>query len=165
MVGTDNVVKLLINTVGTFTASATWHHVISSWNLASVGARHIYVDGVSDVAQTTFVDANIDYTLADWSIGGDADGTDKMNGVLAEVWFNPTYLDITDSANRLKFRTSIGKPANLGADGSTPLGSQPLVYQRIAAGAAVTTFATNLGTGGNFSITGTLTVGSTSPSD
>jgi hypothetical protein len=48
---------------------------------------------------------------------------------------------------------------DLGATGTTPTGAQPLIY--MPAGDP----ATNAGTGGNFTVTGTLDVSSTSPSD
>ena len=162
--GTD---ILELTTVATYTSSATWLHILSSWNLAVPGASHLYINDVSDKSATTFTDDTIDYTHTDWGIGATpSTGGGKWNGCLAELYFAPgQYLDFSLAYNRRKFISTSGKPVYLGADGSVPTGTAPIVYQRVADGAAVATFATNLGTGGNFSITGTLDLGSTNPSD
>lgn len=156
---------LNISTVATYATSATWRHFLASWNLATAGARFIYVGDVADLTVTTFTNGTIDYTDTNWAIGATAAGASKLNGCLAELFFHTTYLDISVEANRRKFIDAALNPVNLGADGSTPLGAQPLVYQRVADGAAASTFASNLGSGGNFTITGALDVASTSPSD
>ena len=147
-------------------AGATWFHVLMSWNLATAGARSVYVNDTDETSQVTFTDDTIDYTWADWGIGAGPDASAKFNGCMAEFYFAPgQYLDFSIVANRRKFISGSGKPVYLGADGSAPTGTAPIAYQRVADGAAVATFATNLGTGGDFAITGTLTAGSTNPSD
>lgn len=158
--GTD---VLLINTSNSYTSGATWLNVLISWDLAA-NASNLYVNNTSDQSVTTRSNTNIDYTVADWGIGANPDGSAKFDGCIAELWFTTTYIDFSSESNRRKFISATGKPVDLGANGSTPTGSQPLVYQRVAKGAAASTFATNLGTGGNFSITGSLDVCSTSPS-
>jgi hypothetical protein len=60
-----------------------------------------------------------------------------------------------------KFFSAAGKPVALGADGSTPTGTAP----RIFFSGDNSSFATNKGTGGSFTLTGSLTNASTSPSD
>ena len=153
-----------IETSTTYTAGATWRQLLASWNLAT-GASHLYITDVDDLTVTTETDDSIDYTVADWAIGGQASGGTKFNGCLAEVYLTLTYIDLSIVYNRRKFISSSGKPVYLGADGSAPTGTAPIVYQRVAVGDAVASFATNLGSGGDFAITGTLTDGSTSPSD
>lgn len=161
---------LNIFTVGTYTAGATWRHVLSSWDLGTVGARHIYITDVSDISVTTFTDDTIDYAMAspDYAVGARIDGnaTTIFNGCMAELYFNAVdYLDLSVEANRRKFISSSLKPVDLGADGSTPTGTAPAVYLHLANGEAAANFATNRGAGGNFTITGTLDTGSTSPGD
>jgi hypothetical protein len=86
----------------------------------------------------------------------------KTNACLAEVYINlAEYVDLSVEANRRKFISSAGKPVNLGASGSVPTGTAPIMYFKGPASA----FPTNLGTGGNFTVTGTLTDGSTNPTD
>ena len=161
--GTE-ILLLITNTV--YGAAATWLHVLASWDLATASA-HLYVNDVDDLAAgSTLTDDSIDYTLANWAIGATVAGTGLVDSALAELYFAPgQYLDFSLVSNRRKFISASGKPVSLGATGSLPTGTAPIIYQRVADGAAVATFATNLGTGGDFSITGTLTTGSTSPSD
>lgn len=157
---------LIIHTSNTYTSSATWLHMLTAWNLATASVA-IYINDVSDLSGvSTILNDTSQYVLSDWSIGALASGTSKLNGCLAEVYFAPgQFLDFSIVDNRRKFISSAGKPVWLGTDGSVPTGTAPLVYQHLATAEAVANFATNRATGGNFTITGTLTAGSTSPSD
>lgn len=155
---------LTIATNSTFQAGGSWLNVLSSWDVATAGARHLYINNVDEIAVATFTDGTINYNQVvapnNW-IGQSGSGS-LFNGCMAEFFFHTTYIDLSIAGNRAKF-ISGGHPVSLGANGSTPLGVQPLMYQRVASGAAVTTFATNLGTGGNFSITGSLDLCTTNP--
>lgn len=154
-----------ISTTATFLSGPTWRHILASWDLAVPGARHLYINDVSDISATIFTNDTIDYTLGDWTIGRRAWLAGFFDGCLAETVFHLGYLDLSVEANRRKFITASGKPVNLGDDGSLPFGAAPIVYQRRRVGEAVANFATNRGSGGNFSISGSLSAGSTSPSD
>ena len=157
---------LSITTTSTYTAGATWLHLLSSWNLGTAGARSIYMNDVSDLTQLTFTDDTLDYTLTDWSVGALTDGASKLDGCMAELYFAPgQYLDFSLVHNRRKFISASGKPVHLGTTGALPTGTAPLVYLHLDDAEAVANFATNRGTGGDFSITGTLATGSDSPSD
>ena len=160
------IIILLLESATTYTAGATWLHVLASWDMATAGARHLYINDVDDLGSgPTFTNDTINYAgVANFAIGAATDGTAKFNGCLAELWFHTTYIDITNVVNRRKFITAAGKPAYLGPTGIIPLGVVPLVYQHLDVGAAVATFGTNLGSGGGWTITGTLATGSTSPS-
>ena len=161
------VTILDLPTSSTFAASATWYHILASWDLSNT-VGHLYVNDVSDVGSTTLTDDTINYANVSegWHIGANNSGNLKVDGCLAEFYFAMNqYLDLSSVYERRKFISANGKPVFLGGDGSSPTGTAPIVYQRVADGAAVATFATNLGTGGDFSITGTLETGSTSPSD
>ena len=150
-----------------WTVSSGWHHVLSSWDAGNTTAN-LYINGSDDedTAASIKIDGTLDYTLADHHFFADNSGNQKVNADVAEFYlaFNQ-FLDITQSANRLKFRTADGKPADLGADGSAPTGSSPTLYCSVRPGDAASAFATNRGTGGNLSITGSLASASTSPSD
>lgn len=150
-----------------YTAGATWLHLLASWDLATAAA-HFYVNDSSDLAAgSTLTDDTIDYTLADWGVGAKPDAsTFLFNGCIAEFYFAPgQFMDFSSASNRRKFISGEGKPVFLGNDGSTPTGTIPQLMLHLANGEAVANFATNRAAGGNFSITGTLTTGSTSPSD
>jgi hypothetical protein len=146
-----------INSASTnFTAGATWRNVLCSWDLAA-GVARMYV---TDVSEGSVVPTNdtIDYTLGNFSIGAGTGGGTKFNGCLSEVFFHTQFIDLTLAANRRKFISGSGKPVFLGADGSLPLGVQPLLY------APNGNPTTNLGSGGAFTVTGSLDPCSSSPS-
>lgn len=146
----------------TITAGATWHHLLASWDLAA-GTLQMYLNDVSDIDITVGpIDGTIDYTRGNHAIGASLVPGDRLNGCLAEFYMNlSTFTDFSVEANRRKFRTAGGKPNSLGANGAGPTGAQPIVYFKGPASA----FPTNRGTGGNYTVTGTLTDGSTNPSD
>lgn len=160
--------SLTFDTVGTLTAGGTWKHILASWNTnfsAGNKVTHLYVSDVSD--KTVISDAsgtfNVDYTPStNVAVGATTAGVSKFNGCMAELYVAiGQFLDFSDSANRRKFISAIGKPVDLGADGSLPTGSAPIVYLNNPAAS----FGTNKGTGGDFTITGSLDTASTSPSD
>lgn len=145
---------------------ASWHHIIASWDMADVAKRHIYVDDSSAISVNTYTNDVIDYTQGDWAVGALANGTQLLSGCLADLWFAPgQYIDLSVTANRRLFRSALGKPVFLGLDGSAPTGVSPLVYHKLYRSDAVASFATNRGSGGNFTITGTLDPATTNPSD
>lgn len=158
---------LSMETSTTYLASSTWLNLLASWDLAA-GTGHLYINDVDrKAAGSTLTNDTIDYTLANWEVGAaTGNGDEIFDGCLADVWFAPgTYVDLSALANRRKFITSTGKPVIIGADGSTPTGSAPIELHHLDDGEAVANFAVNRGTGGNFTITGTLTTCSSSPSD
>jgi hypothetical protein len=129
-----------------------WTHVMGSFDMSDPDKAHMYVNG-QPRSIVTFTDDTIDFTKADWGIGARPDGTAKLNGEIAHLWFAPgVYIDLSDPDNRRKFITDYGTPANLGKDGSVPTGVAPLVYMA----GAVDDWATNKGTGGGFTTTGEL---------
>lgn len=153
-------------TIATYVASATWLHILASWNASE---RHLYIRDVSDKnpLPSGGLGTAADLTAANWGIGAFASGGgNKFNGALAELYFAPgQFLDFSVEANRRKFISASLKPAFLGANGSMPTGTIPLVYHHLSKSEPVANFAINRGSGGNFTITGTLDTASTSPSD
>ena len=97
------------------------------------------------------VDTSASFTI-DWA-GADAttfsifshNGGNNFLGDMAHFWFAPgQYLDFSVEANRRKFISALGKPVDLGADGSTPTGVAPAIFFTGNAAA----FVANKGTGG-----------------
>lgn len=127
-------------------------HLLVSWDLAS-STVHMYINN-SDVKGTTSVtNTNIDYTKNQCAVGTSArnpGSAGTYKGVIGELWFNPSYIDLSDESNRRKFIREDGTPEDLGVDGSDPIGSAPLVYLT----GAPDDFATNQGTGGDFTKSG-----------
>jgi hypothetical protein len=133
-----------------------WHHVLASWDLSTAGRRYIYIDGVASTTQATFTDDNIFYSVTNSTprhiVGSLYNGSAKIYGYISEFYFTNEWLDISVESNRLKFRTSGGKPEDLGADGSTPTGTQPKIYLPNP----YSTFNENAGSIGDFTVTGAL---------
>lgn len=157
--GTDVNEKLAIQTGGIYQSGPSFIHILASWNLASAGSGRLYINDVTDYDEQTYTNADIDYTPFSnaWTIGGDQGAGNKSGITIAELYFAPgQYLDFSVTANRRKFISPNLRPVPLGADGSIPTGSAPIAYQRLSSIDSVSSFATNRGTGGNFTITGTL---------
>jgi hypothetical protein len=135
-----------------------WTHVMASWNLGT-GASHMYVNGYTQQqAVTTLTDDSIDYTNGIWTVGAlNTSGTvaTYFPGSLSELYFANEYLDLSDADNREKFIDvdAVG-PVSLGSDGSTPTGTQPLIYLQFATSSAL---GTNSGSGGDFTVNGSPT--------
>lgn len=143
------------STNGSVEVDDGWQHILMSFDLSDTGKRHLYINDTSDLTVVTYTDANMDMTVADWSVGALPDGDLPYTGGLAYFWFQPgVYIDFSVEANRRKFRTADGSPADLGPNGEAPTGSTPIIYFR---GPAVD-FNDNLGTGGTpWTVIGTLT--------
>jgi hypothetical protein len=151
-----------VNTTG-FGALNTWYHVMWAWDWAA-GRFQVYVNGVQNslasaysfAGATQFTQSGVNLTAM--GMAAQSTGSGIMTGDLAHLWYSPTTtLDLSVSANRLKFASG-GSPVDLGADGSTPTGTAPVVYMDGAADAWA-----NAGTGGAFTKTGTLTASSPVP--
>lgn len=142
-------------------AGAAWLHFLIAWNLATAVGQ-LYVNDASDLAAgATLTNDTIDYTGTDFGIGATLTGGNKYNGDVAELYINvATTLDISVADNRRKFISPDLKPVYLGGNGQIPTGTAPIVYLQ---GPALE-FPTNLGGGGNFTVTGALTDAATSPS-
>ena len=130
------------------------HTVMASWDLGAGGGpvTHLYLDGVSDKSVNTATDDTIDYTTDDWSVGALVDGSNKLDGDLAHLWFEDgVIIDFSLAAERAKFVDSTGRLADKGSDGSIPTGTSPIIF--------VKDDEVNAGTGGGFTENGALTAG------
>jgi hypothetical protein len=162
MYSTGAVQSLLMLSTTSYTAGATWRHILASWDLAAT-VGHFYVTDVDDkAAGGTYLNNTLNYTNTNHYILQDNGSASRMNADVADFYLAPgQYLDFSSSANRRKFISSTGKPVDLGVDGSTPTGVAPILFLKGDA----TTFPTNLGTGGGMTLAGALTNSVGSPSD
>jgi hypothetical protein len=154
---------LLLMTTAGVPSPTGWVHILSSWDVnAAAGLRtaHLYItdtDGLTIATDTGSAFAAELATASEWVVGVDPSLSQKAAFDLAELYYAPgEYLDFSVEANRRLFISAAGEPVDLGADGSTPTGSQPLVYLSIRDAQAASEFATNRGTGGNFTVNGEL---------
>lgn len=144
-----------------------WHHVLISIDGANQ-VNSFYVDDVESshqVAPFTGATSAYHFDYGNWSVGCFGNGVSNFCiGDFAEIYFAPNqYLDFSIEANRRKFITAEGLPADLGVDGSTPTGTPPAVYMSVRNGDAAADFSTNRGNGGAFNPIGALTLSSTNP--
>jgi hypothetical protein len=101
-------------------------------------------------------------------------GSDGSNSAatfdMAEYWLHlgEDFMEADGTisgANLDKFITADLKPVDLGADGSTPFGTAPVVYCHRSSADPAASFATNLGTGGVLTLAGVLTDPVDNPGD
>lgn len=153
--------RVTMSTAGTHTTSTTWKHLLVSFDTNTVGARHIYITDVADTSGVTFTAGNVPLT-DDFGIGAASGGGSRFNGCLAEVFFHNDFIDISVEANRRKFITATGRPEYLGALGERPFGTRPVCYVARRTSQGVNVF-NNVGTGGVFTLVGTLDASSSNP--
>jgi len=141
-----------------------WHHYILAWDMA-VPSCVAYLDDVADAGfNQCDTNGTHDQTDTDWGIAIRIVGGNTLpwNGCMAELYYTQAEtIDLTVESNRRKWIDASGKPVDLGSDGSTPTGNQPIIYLN----GDETNFQTNAGSGGNFNVTGSLDACSTSASD
>lgn len=128
-----------------------WHHMIMTTNGT---VAHTARDNFVTIPPTP-VDADIDWTLTNFSVGSTVAATTRFIGNLADVWMDDVYFDLTVAANLEKFIQPNGYPVDMGSDGSGPTGSAPLVFFS----GPTASWHTNKGTGGGYNLTGALTDG------
>lgn len=136
----------------------TPHTVHWSWDTAAQRLE-LAIDGAAQSLGTpTWSSTNaVGYAAATgWRVGASNTGSDKLLGCLGDVFF--------DTAAETRAGTSDGRAAFhdgtravfLGADGSLPTGSQPIVCLSRQGSDAPDDLATNRGTGGDFTVVGAL---------
>jgi len=162
--GTGNILNVT-GSAGTV-PNGSWTNVLFCFDMSDTAKRFIVANGVSKtLTVTTYTDAAIAFDeAAQINIGSDQSGTNQYNGCMAEFWVAyGVYIDFSNAANVAKFYSGTGKPVNLGIDGSAPTGTPPIMHNRAALAGTAASFATNLGTGGSGSITGTLDICASAP--
>ena len=148
--------------IGVIPADSTWHNIlvaIDTNHLSGAKIAQVYVDDVivtgswtTDHASTcTALMAGLKFAVPDTT-----EDTLVYIGDMADVWVAPdAFLDFSVEANRRKFISASGKPVN-------PSG---FPASAVLFSGNASTFGINQGTGGAFTLTGTLTNAGTSPSD
>lgn len=136
-----------------------WNHLLFSFD-SSVPESYMYInDSLESSSGDIF---NTDGVVAwdevfSFEISPSLDTFD-----LAEFYLTNEYLDISVTANRRKFISAAGAPVDLGSDGSTPTGTQPLVY--LSGTAAYWNLGLNFGSSGSFTMsTGSVADSSNDP--
>lgn len=140
------------------------YSIVASVDLTDTNKCHLYINGVSNLYKATFVNDNIDFTVNRYRVGTSAAGTPYFNGRLGALWFNTSYIDLSNADNLAKFVTGTGidaKPVDLGANGELPTGTSPLIYLPMYGNNA----GKNYGTGGNFTVNSGPYTGARGPNE
>ena len=131
-----------------------WHHTCGMVNSASAENTNYYRDDalISPLYQLGTRDGtNISVSSIDhffFTQGGPSRGA-YFQGSIYEFWMDwGQNIDLTNTTTRRKFINADLTPVDLGSDGATPTGTAPTVYFT----GGPSDFATNLGTGGAFSV-------------
>lgn len=150
-----DVVRLRADT--SVMATGTWYHILLSFDATSSSKKHVYISDVSQtITSAYYSNASFDLTTGNFGIGvlPVGAGANYYSGRMLDLWVDDTYIDLSVTSARRKFVSGAIKPPNLGDSGQNPTGSPPLVYFR-----DYDDFSTgnNRGTGGNFTVSGTMT--------
>jgi len=138
--------------------SSAWHSLLFSRTGSTITA---YLDGVAltiNSGSSFDYGGAIQFAQTPVNIGVRNSGssrTDPMNGQISELYLSSSYIDFSQEANRLKFRDCFGNPVDLSAQITAQSIPTPIVYARFPP----TAFGTNSGTGGDFTVSGTITDG------
>lgn len=156
------IILNILTSTDSVTVASSWVNILASVDMANSSNRHIYLNDVSDLATvSTYANDTIDFTYADWGVGGQPNSSGLLDGAMADIWFAPgVYIDFSVTANRRFFIDAQGRPVSLGPTGAIPTGITPLSYTRGPADLVTT----NFGSGGNYTSTGTFTNSSPGPS-
>lgn len=151
-----------------FEGSFTWSnfnvrsHVLLSVNTAA-NVCQLYINDAPVTVAATWLPGTNHFNLGsssgltgwDFNVGGSLGS--GVYPAIADVWCAHTasFVDLSIVSNRRKFINADLTPVYLGADGSTPFGSQPNIYLTVPSGGVPTDFLVNRGMGGtNFQVTG-----------
>lgn len=151
---------LILNATGsTNLSTGTGYYIQICIDQADVNKCKVYVNGVLESATwTTVTNDTIDIDLPIVNISAFWNGStwgNFMDGKLSEFYFTTTYIDFSQEANRLKFRDAFGNPVALLPQIEAGTLPNPAIYMRFDPA----NFGKNLGTGGGFTINGTITDG------
>ena len=143
---TDGTVRLNINTAANSISTNTWMHVLVSVDMSSQANSKIYINDVnSAVTFGTFTNTNLAFNNDVHNIGAETSSAGRVGGRLAGVYLDYTYRNLSVEANRRLFIDADGryvKPPTTGII-SVPM-DDPEDPAR------------NDGTGGNFTLNGTV---------
>lgn len=157
----SNTTILLGTTSTTQMVNNTTYHVCGCIDLTNTAKRFIFVNGVQQtVSWSYYTNDTIAWTSYDLptlgsNIGSGGSYVAYLQGFLSEFYMTTSYIDFSQEANRLLFIDAFGYPTNLPAAITGLTVPEPTIYMRFPP----TSFGTNSGAGGNFTVNGTITDG------
>ena len=131
--------QVVIGTGTTGWAADVWNHWMASWeNTFPLSTANVtqYLNGVELIDSVDAVagfagseDVDLGYAGSNIWQGTDDTETDNLEMCVSEFYLNlEERFDLTQAANREKFRSAGGDAVNIGGDGSGATGTQPAFY-------------------------------------
>lgn len=153
----SGVTILEVDTGSVGFSAGTQNYVQFCIDLTDTEKRFIYINGASFThTWTTYTNDTMYLTPANPMLGGYYSGpTVQFDGKLSEFYFTTYYIDFSQEANRLKFRDAFGNPVDLTPQIEAGEIPNPAIYMRFDPANK----GKNYGTGGDFTVNGTITDG------
>ena len=138
-------------------ASSGWNIVLISIDTAN-NNYNIIVNGVAGTNSTSIGNSQFDLAaIGSGPCNLKASNAANTNEPFAVSYFSAAYIDFSQESNRLKFVDALGYPVDLTTQieaGDIPT---PLIHMKFE---STTSLGTNSGSGGDFTVNGTVTSGS-----
>jgi hypothetical protein len=122
------------------------YYLSISFDTRDSSKRHVFLDGVALAGTWSQYDSDLIDHDTDFLYIGSDNGTQRLNGVMGEVYKDNSYIDL--ATENPFYDVDTNKPKYLGESGELPTGSSPLIYLPLRADDA----GNNLGTGGDFTV-------------
>lgn len=141
--------------------TGTRYYIQMCADMTSTTLRAFYINGVSVAATWSYTNDTIAYqqaslpTIGAYWNGSQYTAASRLDGRISELYLSNGFVDFRFEANRLKFIDAFGNPVDLTAQIAAASIPTPAIYMRFPP----TAFGTNSGTGGNFTVNGTITDG------
>jgi hypothetical protein len=142
-------------------STGTSYHIQMCADMTSTTLRAFYINGVSVAATWSYTNDTIAYqqaslpTIGAYWNGSQYTAASRLDGRISELYLSNGFVDFRFEANRLLFRDAFGNPTDLPSAITAATVPNPAIYMRFPP----TAFGTNSGTGGNFTVNGTITDG------
>lgn len=120
-------------------------------------AVQVYINDVPQTVTGTWgssppYDFNISNSINSWLWDVSGVISSAIHPAFGDAWISntPSFVDLTNAANRRKFISRELQPVDLGDTGTLPFGYQPAMYMSIRPGGAATDILNNLGVAAAF---------------
>lgn len=150
--------EALIQTSTTSLQPSQWYILLACFDTANSNNCKVYVyydqvpngQNQSFGAYGGFAGNNASFTSA---VTINTNTSNSINGAIGQVYFDNRYIDFSQESNRLKFVDAFGYMKDLSVEIENENIDSPLIYVPFS---NASNFGQNLGTGGDFTVNGTV---------
>lgn len=136
-----------------------WLILFASFDLANTSNRYLSLNGVVSSNWSTYINAPLGFTgHSEVNLFNDyvANTANIADACIGSMYFTTSYIDFSQEVNRLKFVDAFNMPLDLASQIDKGIIPKPLIYLPFD---DPTNLGKNLGTGGDFTVNGTITAG------